>query len=59
MKRCECSDPGCPVHREESTCLSSAKTTLYRIDMYDLFGTRMCRKCADDALSSGVFQEGR
>ena len=53
---CQCCDPGCPVHEGKSECSRPAKTTVRRIDMDDGKTTfRMCNKCADDALESGVF----
>lgn len=57
---CECVDPGCPEHRGAARsleCLEPATTILYRIDMEDHTGTKMCRGCADDAHASGVFRE--
>jgi hypothetical protein len=56
--KCECGDPGCPVHKGHRSCFKWASTTLYRIDMYDETGIEMCRECADDALESGNFREG-
>lgn len=53
---CECSDPGCPVHKGQSTCAKLVRTqTVYRIDMEDRTGTRMCKACAADAMNSGLF----
>lgn len=52
---CECSDVGCPVHHGQAVCLSKAKTTVYRVDMEDHTGTRMCEACAGDAMDSGLF----
>ena len=56
--KCECSDPGCPVHKGASAC--SLPTVhgaiLYRSDMDDRNGTRFCGKCAADALDSGLFR---
>ena len=54
---CECADPGCPVHLRASNCTARARVTLYRIDMQDITGTRMCARCAEDAMDSGVFRE--
>jgi len=54
---CECSDPQCPVHDGKPECSYQAKQTLYRIDMEDMSGTRFCRRCAEDAYSSGVFSD--
>lgn len=54
---CECSDPGCQVHEGKEECNHRAVTVVVRIDMEDQFGTPMCRKCANDALDSGVFDE--
>lgn len=56
MAICECSDPGCPVHKGESNCSKKAKYCLIRIDMDDQTGTLMCGDCADDALESGLFR---
>lgn len=39
---CECADPGCPVHRDRSSCTRKAHSTVYRVDMVDRTGTRMC-----------------
>jgi hypothetical protein len=56
---CECTDPGCPVHKG-SYCANKSRTiTVYRVDMEDKTGTRMCRECANDALDSGVFRSER
>jgi hypothetical protein len=52
---CECCDPGCPVHPGEEDCTKRATTRLRRVDMEDETGEYFCRKCADDALDSGVF----
>ena len=57
--RCECSDPGCPKHKGESACLFDGRTqTVYRIDMEDRTGTRMCPDCAADCFESGLFSDG-
>jgi hypothetical protein len=57
--QCECSDPGCPEHKGQSKCAFIGRTqTVYRIDMEDRTGTRMCSKCADDAYESGLFSDG-
>lgn len=55
--KCECADPLCPVC--EGDCWNTARVSLFRVDMDDEWGTPMCRACADDALASGVFTEGR
>ncbi len=55
MNTCECSDPGCPVHKGKETCERPAVLTVYRVDMEDETGTDMCTDCAADALESGVF----
>ena len=52
---CECSDPGCPAHSGVSECSRRGVVTVYRIDMEDESGTRMCRACSEDAMDSGVF----
>lgn len=53
---CECSDPGCPAHMGKSECTRNAVSVVRRVDMED-GNTKlaMCRACAEDALSSGVF----
>ncbi len=53
---CECSDPGCPVHRDVNECTERGTAIVRRIDMED-GSTRfvMCDGCAEDALNSGVF----
>lgn len=58
MHDCECRDPGCPMHKPKSTCTKKARRKVFRIDMEDETGTRMCNGCADDALESGVFRSG-
>lgn len=55
MYDCDCSDPGCPVHRGKSTCVISATQRLYRVDMDDPCGSRFCGACASDAFASGLF----
>lgn len=57
QRRCECSDPGCPVHIHVSRCDQRATTTLFRHDMDDRTGTRMCDPCSADAFESGLFTE--
>jgi hypothetical protein len=57
--RCECSDPGCPVHPGRAECNVLATTVVYRSDMEDYGGTKMCEDCAADALESGVFHHTR
>lgn len=54
--QCECADRGCPVHKGNSVCKQSASTVVYRVDMEDRTGTRMCDGCASDALESGCFR---
>lgn len=55
--QCECSDPGCPVHKGQSKCSFVGRTTtLFRIDMEDRTGTRMCPACTSDAMDSGLFR---
>lgn len=54
-EECGCCDPGCNVHDGFNSCRNEAKVTVYRTDMLDVSGTKMCRKCAMDALESGVF----
>ena len=53
--KCECADPGCPVHRGVSHCEKKSAGKVYRSDMEDRTGTAMCRGCMEDALDSGVF----
>lgn len=53
--KCACGDPGCP--HCHGKCDARAVTVMLRIDMEDRFGTPMCRKCADDALESGLFND--
>lgn len=55
---CECSDPGCPVHRGRS-CSRNATWNLRRVDMEDRSGTNFCLECSEDAHSSGLFDGGR
>lgn len=55
-RSCECSDPGCPVHKGQSQCTNKTRTRLvYRVDMEDFTGTAMCPRCLEDAMESGVF----
>ena len=56
--RCECADPGCPVHAGASACPrpTVSGAILYRVDMADRDGTRMCGACAADAFASGLFK---
>lgn len=54
---CQCTDPGCPVHKGKSECSHKAVSVLRRVDMEDKTGTPMCRACADDALESGLFSD--
>lgn len=54
--KCECSDPGCPMHTGHSDCHMKAKILLLRVDMEDKTGTAMCHECAEDAMDSGVFR---
>lgn len=56
-KQCECSDPGCPVHKDASACVRRAVSTLYRVDMIDETGTKFCEECGSDAMDSGLFSE--
>jgi hypothetical protein len=53
--RCECADPGCPVHKGTDCGIVARLVTVRRSDMDDVTGTRMCPACAEDALESGVF----
>ena len=54
---CECADSGCPAHETVPACGAFAETTLFRVDMEDRTGTRMCTSCAEDAMQSGLFRE--
>lgn len=53
--RCQCCDPGCPVHQGSGRCTAPATTVLFRVDMEDVTGTPMCDECAADGLESGLF----
>jgi len=53
--QCECSDPGCPVHSNQTECTATGIAIVLRIDMEDETGTLMCEDCASDAMKSGVF----
>ena len=53
--RCECSDPGCPVHYGSVSCVGNALFVAFRYDTEDSTGTAMCDECTDDALDSGLF----
>lgn len=52
--KCECSDPGCAMHKGTSDCPRTASYTVYRTDMEDGTGTVMCYGCMSDAMDSGV-----
>lgn len=56
---CECADPGCLHHMGTAACHTPVGRTriLYRVDMEDETGTRMCAPCREDALESGLFSE--
>lgn len=54
---CECSDPGCPVHRGLPTCPHRATDRVFRVDMADKSGTLMCPGCTEDALDAEVFRQ--
>ena len=55
--RCECVDPGCPIHTGKSQCGNTpAAGIAYRVDMEDQTGTPMCEGCLEDAADSGVFR---
>jgi hypothetical protein len=54
---CECDDIGCPNHPNE--CYEKARINLRRIDSYDASGVNFCDACADDAIESGLYDEGR
>ena len=55
--KCECSDTGCPMHKNSQYCDCLATAILYRVDMDDYTGTAMCDDCANDATMSGLFTE--
>lgn len=59
MNVCECVDAGCPVHKRQAQCTGKASVILFRCDMEDRTGTAFCAACADDALQSGVFTDGK
>lgn len=52
---CDCTDRYCPAHTGRPVCKRKSVLLVHRIDMEDESGTAMCRKCAEDALDSGVF----
>jgi hypothetical protein len=54
-RECQCTDPGCPVHKSNPICWETADARVYRIDTEDHSGTWMCEGCASDAMDSGVF----
>lgn len=58
--KCECSDPGCPVHIGENcqnwSIPEEPGEILYRVDMEDKTGVAFCQDCADDAMESGLFR---
>jgi phage/plasmid primase-like uncharacterized protein len=56
--KCECTDPGCPVHPGKNNCTQAGKQRLYRIDMVDSSGTWFCSRCAADAMECGLFDMG-
>jgi len=51
---CEDTDPSCPECL--GSCEERATATLFRVDMEDRTGTRMCEACTGDAMKSGVFR---
>lgn len=55
--QCECTDPGCPQHMGKSCCQERAVSTLFRTDMLDETGTRLCQECANDCLDQGMFTD--
>ena len=56
LRACECSDPGCDACM--GRCQTMGPTSiLYRVDMDDCSGTRMCEACAADAFESGCFTD--
>jgi len=55
IKRCECTDPGCPVHKGADLCLNHVAFSLRRIDITGKAQVRFCQACALDAFASGVF----
>lgn len=57
VERCQCGDPGCPMHDDQGGCNRVATDRLYRTDMDDETGTPMCEGCADDAFESGLFSD--
>ena len=60
--RCECFDTGDnhPINnsgRDGMQCTRKATSTLWRVDMEDVSGTRFCDECASDAMGSGLFTD--
>lgn len=56
---CECSDPGCPVHKGRDCDHVERGRVLYRVDMEDRTGTYFCPACQEDAYDSGLFTDER
>lgn len=54
IDQCQCADPQCPYCA--GRCTRDYELTIYRIDMEDHTGTRMCEQCSEDAMQSGVFR---
>lgn len=59
--RCECTDAadGHPLEsgHTHGQCTNKATSTLWRVDMEDVNGTRFCNDCAEDAWESDLFTE--
>lgn len=56
MAKCECSDPGCPIHKNKSKCDNNARYCMMHVDMDDETGTLMCMSCGEDASDCGLFR---
>jgi hypothetical protein len=55
--RCECYDLGDahPMAKDTRCTNRERLKTLFRVDMFDITGTKMCEHCATDALTSSWF----
>ena len=52
-KKCEDADPMCP--HCHGACGEKATRILYRVDMPDESGTKLCAPCSADAMKAGIF----
>lgn len=57
IRACECADPGCPACTGK--CKRPSVLTLWRVDMADRSGVRVCEACGEDCMESGVFTSER